>query len=121
MGKLTTHVLDTVQGRPGEGIRVELFRIEGGARRQLAAIHTNADGRCDQPLLEGAALARGVYELVFDVGTYFAKHDFGRATVRADPPFLGEVAIRFGVASPEQHYHVPLLVTPWSYGTYRGS
>ncbi|HEU0200803.1 MAG TPA: hydroxyisourate hydrolase [Burkholderiaceae bacterium] len=116
MGKLTTHVLDTVAGRPGAGIKVSLYRIDGERRLVRSAV-TNADGRCDAPLLEGADLLRGVYELVFDVGAYHAQ----RGLAVADPPFLGEAVIRFGVAAPNEHYHVPLVMTPWSYFTYRGS
>ena len=109
MGRLTTLVLDTGSGRPAAGVRYELFALDG-ARRRVAEGRTNADGRADAPLLEGAALVAGRYELVFYVGAYF-----GRA------PFLDEVPVRFTVAEPEQHYHVPLLVSPWSYTTYRGS
>jgi 5-hydroxyisourate hydrolase len=109
MGRLTTHVLDTASGRPAAGVRYELFALDG-ARRRVAEGRTNADGRADAPLLEGTALAAGRYELVFQVGAYF-----GRA------PFLDEVPVRFVVADAGQHYHVPLLVSPWSYTTYRGS
>ena len=116
MGHLTTHVLDTARGRPGAGIRVDLFAI-GEARRLVKSIETNADGRADAPLLEGDEFEAGVYELVFHVGRYFA--DAGVAL--PDPPFLDQVVLRFGVAAADQHYHVPLLVSPWSYSTYRGS
>lgn len=116
MGKLTTHVLDTANGRPGAGIVVTVFRIDGG-RREVASARTNDDGRCNAPLLEGAALERGEYELVFAVDPYFRALD----PTLPRPAFVGEVALRFGVAAPEQHYHVPLLVSPWSYSTYRGS
>ena len=109
MGRLTTHVLDTAAGRPAAGVRYELFSLEGG-RRRVAEGRTNADGRAETPLLEGEALAAGRYELVFQVGAYF-----GAA------PFLDEVPVRFAVSDPDQHYHVPLLVSPWSYTTYRGS
>jgi 5-hydroxyisourate hydrolase len=117
MGRLTTHVLDTARGRPGSGIAVSVARIAGQTREVVARGETNADGRCDRPLPEGDALAPGVYELVFSVAPYFARQ--GMAST--DPPFLGDVVLRFGVADPSQHYHVPLLVTPWSYATYRGS
>jgi len=117
MGRLTTHVLDTAHGRPGRDIAVRLYRIDNNVRSQLLALQTNADGRCDQPLLEGAALQPGVYELDFAVGAYFAA--LGVAQTR--PPFLDVVTLRFGVADASQHYHVPLVVTPWSYSTYRGS
>lgn len=117
MGRLTTHVLDTHGGRPAAGLRVELFRDEGTTLAPLADITTNADGRADAPLLEGAALAAGRYELRFHVGAYFA----ARGVPLPDPPFLDVVPVRFGVADPAGHYHVPLLVSPWAYSTYRGS
>jgi len=116
MGRLTTHVLDTAQGRPGAGIEVTVYRIDDG-RSRLASVFTNADGRTDRPLLEGAAFAQGVYEIVFGAGAYFARSG---ATL-SNPPFLGDVVLRFGVADPDEHYHVPLLMSPWSYSTYRGS
>jgi 5-hydroxyisourate hydrolase len=117
MGKLTTHVLDTAHGKPGAGIRVELFRIDGDTRTRLADTQTNADGRCDAPLLEGDALIAGRYELVFYTGPYFA----ASGVMLPEPPFVDDVALRFGVADAHAHYHVPLLVSPWSYSTYRGS
>ena len=116
MGQLTTHVLDTANGCTGSGIAVQLFRVTR-AREALVKCVTNADGRCDQPLLTGDAFTAGNYELVFGVGQYFS--DQGNQV--ADPPFLDEVVIRFGIADVDQHYHVPLLVSPWSYSTYRGS
>ncbi len=116
MGRLTTHVLDTAHGRPGQGIAVTLFRLDGG-RRELLRTVTNDDGRCDRPLLEGEAFEAGTYELVFAAGDYFR----ALGTSLPEPPFVDEVALRFGVADPAQHYHVPLLVSPWSYSTYRGS
>lgn len=116
MGKLTTHVLDTSCGEPGSGITVAVFLLDHG-RQELARAVTNADGRCDQPLLQGEALSRGRYELVFSVGDYFRR----MALQLPDPPFVDEVVLRFGVADPERHYHIPLLVSPWSYATYRGS
>ena len=116
MGYLTTHVLDTARGRPGAGVRVDLYAI-GEARRLVKSIETNADGRADAPLLEGDEFEAGVYELVFHAGRYFA--DAGVAL--PDPPFVDQVVSRFGVAAADQHYHVPLLVSPWSYSTYRGS
>ena len=119
MGRLTTHVLDTVRGRPGAGIGVSLYKIDkiGGERNPLREAVTNADGRCDRPLLEGGELQPGTYELVFRVAEYFSR----TGAEVPDPPFVGDVVLRFGVADPDQHYHVPLLVTPWSYATYRGS
>ena len=116
MGRLTTHVLDTAHGRPGAGIDVSVYRIDG-PRMRVAATVTNADGRTQEPLLEGAALVKGVYEIEFGASRYFARSG---ATL-PDPPFVGDVVLRFGVADPDAHYHVPLLVSPWSYSTYRGS
>lgn len=113
MGRLSTHVLDTANGRPAHGVRVTLSR--GGA--VLVDTRTNEDGRTDAPLLSGAAYATGAYELAFHVADYFR----ARGTVTADPPFLDIVVIRFQIAEPDGHYHVPLLVSPWSYSTYRGS
>jgi 5-hydroxyisourate hydrolase len=110
MGRLTTHVLDTANGRPGAAIRIELFALEGGQRKLLKTVQTNADGRTDAPLLEGQALGAGTYELVFHVGAYFK-----------GAGFLDAVPVRFRVAEASQHYHVPLLCSPWSYATYRGS
>ena len=106
-GRLTTHVLDTAHGRPAAGIPVELARLDGEARELLASVTTNADGRTDAPLLE--ALEPGTYELVFSVGAYFSEG------------FLDRVPVRFTIADADAHYHVPLLVSPWSYSTYRGS
>ena len=116
MSKLTTHVLDTANGCPGADIKIELFVIEGETRRWLKTATTNADGRCDEPLLEETAWQRGVYELVFAAGDYFA----ARQNL-PEPRFLDQVVIRFGVAEPNQHYHVPLLISPYGYSTYRGS
>jgi len=116
MGRLTTHVLDTAQGRPGAGIKIDLYRV-GAGRERLAQATTNADGRCDKPLLEGDGLKAGAYELVFHVGPYFD----GSGLKLPKPPFLDEVVIRFGVARPDEHYHVPLLLSPYGYTTYRGS
>ena len=106
-GRLTTHVLDTAHGRPAAGIPVELARLDGDAREVLASVTTNADGRTDAPLLE--QLQPATYELVFSVGGYFAEG------------FLDRVPVRFTIADADAHYHVPLLVSPWSYSTYRGS
>ena len=120
MGRLTTHVLNTANGKAASGVKVELFsRMPGPvpASMLLGTCVTNADGRCDSPLIEGDAMKSGEYELVFHVGEYFR----ALGVVLADPPFLGEVVIRVGIAHPDQHYHVPLLLSPWSYSTYRGS
>jgi 5-hydroxyisourate hydrolase len=112
---LTTHVLDTANGCPGAGIRVRLYAED--AVHPVAEACTNADGRCDQPLLEGAALRPGHYTLEFDAGDYFRK----RGATLSEPPFLDVIEIAFNIADAGQHYHVPLLVSPWSYSTYRGS
>lgn len=116
MGRLSTHILDTAQGRPGAGIPVELYRIEDGRSELVKEVLSNKDGRTDEPLLQGAAFQSGVWELVFTVGEYFARS----GVELPEPPFIDRVAIRFGIAA-DQHYHVPLLVSPWSYSTYRGS
>lgn len=115
MGRLTTHILDTANGVPAADVSIRLFAV-GASREQLTSAVTNADGRSDAPLLEGDAMASGSYELEFDIGPYFASH----GNVTADPAFLDTVVIRFSV-SADEHYHVPLLVSPWSYSTYRGS
>lgn len=115
MGKLTTHILDTASGVPAGHVTLRLFAL-GDAREAVASTTTNADGRTDAPLLEGDAMQAGTYELEFDVGDYFR----ARGAALADPAFLDTVVLRFSVAADE-HYHVPLLVSPWSYSTYRGS
>ena len=117
MGKLTTHVLDTANGCPAAGMRVAFFRIDDGISRELRSLVLDADGRADAPLLEGAEHRPGRYRLVFSVAAYFA----ARGAQLADPPFLDEVPLDFGIADAAGHYHVPLLVSPWSYSTYRGS
>ena len=117
MGRLTTHVLDLASGTPAAGMTIELVTLDGSVRRPVASATTNRDGRCDQPLLEGERFTAGVWQLEFHVAEYFA----ARRVPLTDPPFLDVVTIRFGVANPEQHLHVPLLVTPCSYSTYRGS
>ena len=110
MGKLTTHVLDTAQGRPGAGIAIELYRLDGESGTLVASATTNRDGRTVAPLLEGEKLRTGTYQLVFHIGAYFKSQGF-----------LDVVPIRFVIADPAAHYHVPLLCSPWSYTTYRGS
>ena len=117
MGKLSTHVLDTAHGRPAAGVAIELYAVTGKIRTLLAQAATNADGRCDAPLLAGEALLAGRYELVFAAGDYFA----GQGVALPEPRFVDRVTIAFGVADPAQNYHVPLVVTPWSWSTYRGS
>jgi 2-oxo-4-hydroxy-4-carboxy-5-ureidoimidazoline decarboxylase len=117
-GRLSTHVLDTHSGRPAAGISIELVELsELGASRVVTRTITNADGRTDQPLIGGRPLPIGRYELMFSVGKYFAE----RQVAMSDPPFLDHIPLRFSVSEPEGHLHVPLLVTPWSYATYRGS
>jgi len=117
-GRLSTHVLDTHGGRPAAGIAVELVELsELGASRVVARAVTNGDGRTDQPLIHGRPVPIGRYQLTFNVGDYFA----GRQVPVSDPPFLDQIPLRFAVSAPEGHLHVPLLVTPWSYATYRGS
>lgn len=117
-GRLTTHVLDLVHGRPAAGIAIALARIsDDGGAVELARIRTNADGRAAAPLLSGPDFTVGRYELSFAVADYF--RDLG--TPLADPPFLDVVRIGFGVADADIHHHVPLLVSPWAYSTYRGS
>jgi 5-hydroxyisourate hydrolase len=117
MGKLTTHILDTAHGTPGAYVAIALFRLSAGTREKLGDFLTNADGRCDKPLLEGAQLVDGIYELDFAVGDYFA----ALGTPQTAPRFLDVVTLRFGIADASSHYHVPLLVSPYSYSTYRGS
>ncbi len=117
MGKLTTHILDTAGGVPAAGVRIELAKIGEGGERLLATATTNAGGRCDSPLLEGPEFAAGIYELRFSVGAYFGERSRGLPS----PAFLDVVPVRFGVADPDSHYHVPLLISPFGYSTYRGS
>ncbi|MGQ0674665.1 MAG: 2-oxo-4-hydroxy-4-carboxy-5-ureidoimidazoline decarboxylase [Rhodospirillales bacterium] len=116
-GRLSTHVLDAHGGRPAAGVAIELVELADGGARTVARAATNADGRTDQPLIQGRPVPIARYELRFAIGAYFA----GQGTKQADPPFLDVVPVRFAVAEPESHYHVPLLATPWSYTTYRGS
>ena len=117
-GRLSTHVLDTHSGKPAAGIAVELIELGGlGTSRLVTRALTNADGRTDQPLIGGRPIPAGTYELLFSVGDYFAR----RGVPLSDPPFLDRIPLRFSVSEPEGHLHVPLLVTPWSYATYRGS
>ena len=117
MGKLSTHVLDTTQGKPGAGVKVELYAVSDGQRTLIKAETTNQDGRCNSPLLEGEAMLPGQYELVFAAGDYFA----AQGVDLPSPRFIDRVTIAFGIAHADQNYHVPLVVTPWSYSTYRGS
>ena len=114
MGKLTTHVLDTTHGCPAQGVEIRLFGEDGA---QIAQATTNADGRCDAPLLEGAAMKNGRYRLEFEVAEYYRE----RGEELPETPFLDIVTINFGIADANGHYHVPLLVSPYGYSTYRGS
>jgi 5-hydroxyisourate hydrolase len=114
-GRLTVHVLDTALGQAAAGMPLSLFRIGNVVRAQLGAWHTNADGRCDAPLLAGAAMTAGTYEIVFNVGAW-------RAMVgTAEPGFYELIPIRFRVTDPAAHYHIPLLLSPYGYSTYRGT
>lgn len=116
-GYLTTHILDTAKGCPAEGIKIALYRVSGNSHRKITETVTNNDGRTDSPILPQDAFKTGTYELVFFAGEYL------RATGQSqdDPLFLDQIPIRFGMADPEAHYHVPLLLSPFGYSTYRGS
>jgi 5-hydroxyisourate hydrolase len=116
MTKLTTHVLDIYSGKPGKGIKVDLFYFNNAERKKINSVILNNDGRADKPLVEGKNFIVGKYELVFFVGDYFKN-----ITDTGDVPFLDDVIIRFGISNLKEQYHVPLLVSPWSYSTYRGS
>lgn len=115
-GRLTTHVLDTATGKPAAGLSIDLYRISGKDRTRLKSVVTNDDGRCAAPLLAGEEFCKGEYELVFSAGDYLR----GQGTALPEPAFLDIVPIRFGIAE-EKHYHVPLLISPYGYSTYRGS
>ncbi|MFT6558417.1 hydroxyisourate hydrolase [Sneathiella sp.] len=117
MGKLTTHILDTAAGIPGKNIQIDLYILKEDSWELLKTVTSNEDGRCDGPLLEGTDLVCGQYELVFHAGQYFDACDQDLP----EPKFLDEIVIRFGVPDATEHYHVPLLVSPYSYSTYRGS
>jgi 5-hydroxyisourate hydrolase len=117
MARLSTHVLDTSRGMPAAGVRIEVHLLQHEGRRHVAAATTNADGRTDAPLLSGERLETGIYELTFHAGEYFRRAGVGLT----DPPFLDEVVVRIGIAEPAANYHVPLLVAPYGYSTYRGS
>ena len=117
MGRLTTHVLDTAAGRPAAGLRIDLYRRDGATRQTLLSVTTNDDGRVDGPLLEGDGFSAGRYELVFHAAAYLR----ASGTALPDTPFLDEIVIAFGIDDADQHYHVPLLLSPYGYSTYRGS
>ena len=112
---ITTHVLNTFNGQPGRGMSVQLYWLGDNGRELIISTNMNQDGRCDAPLVEGESMRSGIYELDFAVGDYFAAVTFTK------PPFLDIVTLRFGVADINQKYHIPLLVSPYSYSTYRGS
>ena len=116
MTKLTTHVLDVYSGKPGKGIKVDLYYVVNNDRKKIKSVTLNNDGRTDQALIEGTNFKEGQYELVFFVDDYFKK-----ITETPKIPFLDDVVIKFGISNAKEHYHVPLLVSPWSYSTYRGS
>lgn len=116
-GRLSTHVLDTSTGRPAAGMRIDFSVRDGDKWRLIRTVEANADGRTDAPLLEGEAMAVGLYKLVFHVSAYFT----AAGATLSDPPFLERVPVRFHISDPAAHYHVPLLCSPWSYSTYRGS
>ena len=116
MGRLTTHVLDTAQGCPAAGVEILLYRVSGNSHKKIAQAVTNADGRTEAPILEGKAFKPGTYELIFFAGAYLD----GQAGL-PDPKFLDQIPIRFGIAEEDGHYHVPLLLSPFGYSTYRGS
>ena len=117
MGHLSTHVLDTACGKPAGGVKIRLYAYNGEERRLLKSIVTNADGRTDSPLLSGNEFVAGIYELVFDAGSYHGR----QGDPLTSPPFLDDVVVRFGVSDPTSTYHVPLLLSPYGYTTYRGS
>lgn len=115
-GKLTTHVLDTASGKPAAGVKILIFRVSGNSHKLVKTVVTNADGRCDEPLLAGKEFKTGYYELIFYVADYFR----GAGVKLPEISFLDQIPIRFGMKD-ETHYHVPLLVSPYGYSTYRGS
>lgn len=117
MGKLSTHVLDVTEGKPGTGVAIELYLVQGTQKTLLRKALTNQDGRCDSPLLQGEEMRSGQYELVFAAGDYFA----AQGIELPQPRFLDRVTIAFGIADSSHNYHVPLVMSPWSYSTYRGS
>lgn len=116
-GYLTTHVLDTARGMPAEGIKIALYRVSGNSHRKIAEAETNADGRTDAPILPAGKLKAGHYEIIFFCGAYLEAAGLARDEIK----FLDQVPIRFGIADEEAHYHVPLLLSPYGYSTYRGS
>jgi len=117
MPKLSTHVLDTASGQPAAGVRIDLSMLADGEYHLLKTLHTNADGRTDELLLDAETINAGQYELLFHVGVYFIES----SSTLTQAPFLDQVPVRFTIVDADQNYHVPLLISPWSYATYRGS
>lgn len=117
MGKLSTHVLDTANGVPAQGIKLEFFKVEGANQRLIKTLSTNSDGRTDELLLDSNNIEVGEYVIVFHIGEYFSK----LTGDQSEPAFLNRIPINFGIFNADENYHVPLLVSPWSYSTYRGS
>lgn len=116
-GRLTTHVLDTALGKPAAGLKIDLYWLEGEERQRITTVTTNSDGRVDGPLVEGVGFMAGSYELVFHAGDYLRANGVSLP----EPAFLDVIPLRFGIADPSSHYHVPLLLSPYGYSTYRGS
>ena len=116
-GRLTTHVLDTASGKPAAGLSIALYALQGDARSLIKSVSTNDDGRCDAPLLEGESMSTGHYEIVFHAGDYLRQIGVSLP----EPAFLDIIPIRFGISDADAHYHVPLLISPYGYSTYRGS
>lgn len=116
-GRLTTHVLDTSSGTPASNLRIDLYAVDGDERTLLKTVHTNEDGRTEYPMLDGDSMNAGTYEMVFHAGTYLRNNGLNTS----DPLFLDLIPIRFGIANAGQHFHVPLLLSPFGYSTYRGS
>ena len=121
MGRLTTHVLDTATGRPAAGIPISLYRLDGNGQSLLVEAMTNDDGRCDSPILDGGDFVSGRYQLIFHAGRYLTATHLSLHGSPSDLPFLDDVVIAFGINNADQHYHVPLLLSPFGYSTYRGS
>lgn len=117
MARLSTHVLDLASGKPAPGLKIDLYQLVGSQRKHLKAAATNPDGRTDEPLLSGETIPTGVFELVFQAGDYLKAQGHSLP----NPPFLDQVVIRFGIAEAQGHYHVPLLLSPFGFSTYRGS